>query len=375
MDLGATFLGKSQMDTQFLGTPPGSGSLEKQILRKERYNQHYARTAFDNSASPSIPLMSGEKDFFDYLESVGLLVQAMRRVRQTDDDAFEEALEARFEMLALKINHVLASNFDHHRFQPDIWIVLASLLSQSQEIRQLSLEYRDLEKCRRHVQFCIACCRRKLIGKAASADRKKFDQRRKENISSCNKYIDELLRKHPRLFVFRIDLYAPIRKKWWEVNDVHAAEAGINRLLARLAQGRIVENLLGYVVARESGPCRGLHYSLLAVQSGYIPRDGRESAAAVGREWVNHFRGSDKGFRSKANYFSCYELQQPSLFNEIGNVDAADPLSRTALEVAIKGMWDKPIVFDAKMIKCDSMKNPEGTLDGIAIRNLRKGKM
>ena len=159
------------------------------------------------------------------------------------------------------------------------------------------------------------------------------------------------------------------------MNDVRAAEAGIDRLLARLAQGRIVDNLLGYVVSRESGPCRGLHYSLLAVQSGYIPRDGRESAAAVGREWVNHFRGSDKGFRSKANYFNCYELQQPSQFNEIGNVDAADPLSRTALEVAIKGMWDKPIVFDAKIIKCDSMKNPAGTLDGIAIRNLRKGKM
>ena len=376
MDLGATFLGKSQMDTQFLGTPPEPGSLEKQILRKERYNQHYARTAFDNSASPSIPLMSGEKDFFDYLESVGLLVQAMRRVRQThDDEAFEEALEARFEMLALKINHVLASNFDHHRFQPDIWIVLASLLSQSQEIRQLAFEDRDLEMCRRHVRFCIASCRRKLMGKVASANRKKFAQRQKENISSCRKYVNELLGKHQQLFVFRVELYAPILKKWWELKDVRAAEAGIDRLLNRLAQGQIVDNLLGYVIARESGPCRGLHYSLLAAQNGYLPRSGRAGAAAVGREWVKHFDGCDNAFLSKANYFNCYELQQPSLFNEIGNVDAADPLSRTALEVAIKGMWDKPIVFDAKMIKCDSMKNPAGTLDGIAIRNLRKGKM
>ena len=364
------------MDTQFLGTPPVPGSLEKQVLRKERYNQHYARTAFDNSASPSIPLTYGEREFFDYLESVGLLVHAMRRVSQTHDhEALEEALEARFQMLSFKINHVLASNFDHHRFQPDIWIVLASLLSQSQEIRQLALVDRDLEMCRRHVKSCIASCRRKLLGKVASADRKKFDQRRKENIASCNKYMCELLRKHPKLFVFRIDLFAPIRKKWWEVNDVHAAEAGINRLLARLAQGGIVENLLGYVVARESGPCRGMHYSLLAAQSGYLPRDGRENAAAVGREWVRHFSRADEGFRSKANYFSCYELQQPSQFNEIGYVDAADPLSRIGLEVAIKGMWDKPIVFDARMIACDSWKNPAGTLDGVAIRNLRKGKM
>lgn len=362
------------MDTQFPRAPPRPGSLEKQILQKERYNQHYARTAFDNSASPSIPRTSGEREFFDYLESVGLLAQGIRRVRPTHE-ALEEGLEVRFEVLALKLNHVLASNFDHHRFQPDIWIVLASLLSQSQEIHRLALVDRDLEMCRRHVRSCIASCRRKLMGNAASADRKKFGQRQKENISSCSKYVNKLLLKHQELFVFRVDLYAPIRKKWWELNDIRAAEAGIDRLLGRLAKGRIVENLVGYLVARESGPCRGLHYSLLAAQDGYVPRDGRENAAAVGREWLNQFGGSDEGFRSKANYFSCYELRQPSRFNEIGSVDAADPMSRVALEVALKGMLEKPIMFDAKMIKCDSWKNPAGTLDGIAIRNLRKGKM
>lgn len=319
--------------------------------------------------------MSGEREFFQYLEAVDLLVQRMRARRQVQyGDESEEALKIQFESLAIQHDSLAWSYYDHHRFQPDIAIVLAFFRSKGPAFRELARKERGLAARRQLVEGCIAACRLQFKSESTQRDRRRFEQRQKESASSCHKYFESLLRRSPQLFVFRVELYAPIRDFWWKVEDMRIAEAGIDGLLRRLSNGLIVENLLGYVVARESGYCRGLHYSLLAAQNGYVARDAHASAAAVGQEWINRFGGSDHAFRSKANYFSCYEMRQPSLFNEIGYVDAGATASRIALNAAIRGMWDKPVAFDADEIKNNLIKNPGQTLAGIKTRNLRRGK-
>ena len=158
---------------------------------------------------------------------------------------------------------------------------------------------------------------------------------------------------------------------WWQLGDFLVAEKAIDRLILRLRKGQVVDGLLGSTVVRESGFCRGMHYSVLVAEGGFVPRDGYETATAVGRDWVQSFGGA--GVLAKASYFECYSLRQSERFNELGHIDADDRRAMSALHAAIEGAWDVPIVFDAEQIRDNGYKNPGGTLKGVHKRNLRKG--
>lgn len=225
--------------------------------------------------------------------------------------------------------------------------------------------------CRQLVHLCIWKCSEMLRSPEAKKARKRFDQRQRENASSCSKYFDSLICQSPRLFVSRVDLYAPVTGPWWRLEDLLAAEDAIDRLILRLRKGQVVESLLGSVIVRESGFCRGMHYSVLVAQGGYAPRDGYETTTAVGRDWIRLCGGA--GVLAKASYFESYSLRQPEQFNGLGLIDIDDHRARSALYAAIDGAWDVPIVFDAEQIRDNAYKNPSGVLAGIHKRNLRKG--
>lgn len=347
-------------------------SASSEAPQKERFHRHCARTAFVNTEESCRPLMSRERDFYEFLESAESVA---RRIRTQADGGLlagvSFGLERTFLDLALRFDSIAAFSYDHHRVKPDVAVLLEVLRSQAQSIRDFVYQDGDHFGCGRHVRACISLCHEMLCSPEAKKERKRFDQRQQENAASCRHYFDGLLRKSPRLFVSRVDLYAPVTGNWWQLGDILAAEKAIDLLILRLRRGLVVESLLGWVIVRESGCCRGMHYSVLVAQGGYVPRDGYESAVTVGRDWVGSFGGA--GVLAKASYFESYSQCKPEHFNELGHIDIDDQLARSALNAAIDGAWDVPIVFDAAKIKDNTYKNPDGTLKGIHKRNLRKG--
>ena len=340
------------------------------IAQRERFHRNFARTAFFNSEHSCKPLMSGERDLYEFLESVESLAHGIRAHADLSSRIPSELTEA-FLALALRLDVVAAVQYDHHRVKPDVAVVLEALRSQSATIWGLLHQDGNHLGCYEHVCHWIRVCREILRSPETQKARKRFNQRQQENAVSCRKYFDSLLRKSPRLFVSRVDLYAPVTGAWWQLGDFVAAEEAIDGLILRLRKGQVVDGLLGSTFVRESGFCRGMHYSVLVAQGAYAPRDGYETATAVGRDWVQSFGGV--GVLAKASYFECYSLHQSERFNELGHIDADDPRAMSALRAAIEGAWDVPIVFDAEQIRDNAYKNPDGTLKGVHKRNLRKG--
>ena len=346
--------------------------MAKPIAQRERFHRQYARTAFLNAEHSCKPLMSRERDFYEFLESVGSLALGIRGCSHADLRArVPPDLAETFLALTLRLDAFAAVQYDHHRVKPDVAVVLEALRSQSAMILGLLHQDGNHLGCREHICHWIRVCSEMLRSPGAKRDRKRFDQRQQENAASCRKYFDSLLRKSPRLFVSRVDLYAPVTAAWWQLGDFLAAEKAIDQLILRLRKGQVVDSLLGSTVVRESGFCRRMHYSVLAAQGGYVPRDGYETAKAVGRDWVQSFGGA--GVLAKASYFESYSLRQSERFNELGHIDADDCRAMSALYAAIEGAWDVPIVFDAEQIRDNVYKNPGGTLKGVHKRNLRKG--
>lgn len=342
------------------------------IAQRERFHRKHARTAFLNAEGTCIPRMSGERDFYEFLESVESLSHRIRDRADADLRSYvpPELTEA-FLALAMRLDSIASVQYDHHRIKPDVEIVLDMLRSTSSMLSGLLHQDGDPMGCRQLVHLCISRCSGMLRSPEAKKARKRFDQLQRQNASSCRKYFDSLIRKSPRLFVSRVDLYAPVTGPWWRLADFLAAEDAIDRLILRLRKGAVVESLLGSAVVRESGFCRGMHYSVLVAQGGYAPRDGYEIATAVGRDWIGLFGGT--GVLAKASYFESYSLRQPEQFNGLGLIDIDDHRARIALYAAIDGAWDVPIVFDAEQIRDNTYKNPSGVLAGIHRRNLRKG--
>lgn len=353
----------------------GSDALKRRLPQKERFHRLHAKSAFGTAPALGGPRMTRERNFYEFLGSVDHLVRRIRRPSKSGsrpdmpDDVVEQFLE-----LAIGMDAFLAASFDHHRIQPDIGVVLEVFRSQASVLRLLASEGRGSDECTRHVLQCVAACRKRFASDGCKAARKRFSQLQRQSIRSCGKYFAGLLRKHPRLFISRVDLYSPVCVGWWQMGDFLAAEAALDQLLRRLREGRVVESLLGYAVVRESGPCRGMHYSVLAAQDGHVPRDGGRVASAIGTEWVGLFMDSDVHPLSKANYFNCYAHLESDQWNGIGQVERDDPSSQRALSSAIDGMFTTPIVFDAELVRENSIKNPTGSLEGMHVRNLRKGK-
>lgn len=352
------------------------GAQLSESSQRERAYRSLARTAFDTSPSSCKPLFSKEKEFYEFLDAVDLLIGRMQDFKRGSRRSLSRcALEDEFLSLALRMDSFAFATYDHHRFKPDIARILEVFRSSELALRRAAYGGWGRARCRQIVSERFSACQEILNTGAAADARKGYKQRQQENATSCKKYFDALLRKHPRQFVFRVDVYAPIRDRWWQLEDILNAEAGIDTLLMRLRKGQIVDNLLGYAVVRESGYCRGLHYSLIAIQNGYVPRDGYQAAEAVGAEWMRCFQKSDEGFLSKTNYLNIYSLHEAGMLNGLGYVEASNSQARSALDAAVEGMWDVPVMFDAKRIEGNLAKNPAGNLDGIAVRNLRKGKM
>lgn len=351
-------------------------AFKRRLPQRERFHRLYAKSAFGAAPVLGGPRMTRERDFYEFLESVDGVV---RRIRNLSKGGSRQGvpgdLVEQFFRLAISMDAFLAASFDHHRIQPDIGVVLEIFRSQASVLRCLASEGGGSDECTRHALQCIAACRNQFASEDCTVARKRFSQQQQQSIRSCGKYFAGLLCKHSRLFISRVDLYSPVCAGWWQLRDFLMAEAALDQLLRRLREGRVVESLLGYAVVRESGPCRGMHYSVLAAQGGHEPRDGDRVASAIGAEWVGLFTDSDERPLSKANYFNCYAHPESSPWNKIGLVEQGDQRSERALEGAIHGMFTTPIVFDAGLVRDNAIKNPAGSLDGIHFRNLRKGKM
>lgn len=140
----------------------------------------------------------------------------------------------------------------------------------------------------------------------------------KESYFRCAKYMLSLLREHGRPLILRIDLYFEGDAK--DLSESAAARKAEDKFLRALREQRIVPDVRRYILKREDGLDRRIHYHLLVAMDGDKHRDAYHFGEVVGNYWVNECVGSP----ALASYFNVWLRRRELEYSCLGHLHHAD---------------------------------------------------
>lgn len=223
--------------------------------------------------------------------------------------------------------------YAHHRFHPVIatmlravmrwWSPISSWGEPSQSLVEGDADMEAVEALQRLVAFVRQVCRSQAFQNRLHDHERKA----KDNFRSGFNYITELFEKHARLLVLRIDLYFRPDEKGWGYTK--AADNALTNYLRALRLERIVPGYLGFVIKRENGISRGMHYHLLVFLDGHLHRRAYHLTQVMGEAWMKRV-GGDKG-----SYFNCYGRIDRYRYNGLGLVHVSDWEKLLGLRIAL----------------------------------------
>jgi hypothetical protein len=152
----------------------------------------------------------------------------------------------------------------------------------------------------------------------------------KESYFRCARYMLSLLREHARPLILRVDLYYEGDAK--DISESEAARKAEDKFMRALRENRIVPDVLRYIVKREDGLERRIHYHLLLAMDGDKHRDAYHYAEVIGKFWVNGCVGSP----ALASYFNVWLRRQELEYCCLGHLHHADA---DKLEGLRRALW------------------------------------
>lgn len=157
------------------------------------------------------------------------------------------------------------------------------------------------------------------------------------NFNSARDYVIGLFELRSRLLVLRVDLYLRPEAKSWGYGL--EAEIASKKFLRWLRERRDVGGYLGYIVKRENGIHRGMHWHWMVFLDGHQHRDACSLTKMLGQTWeriVGQGRGS---------YFNCYARKDQYRFNGLGLVHARDREKLLGIRAALYYMTKRDCVL------------------------------
>lgn len=173
-----------------------------------------------------------------------------------------------------------------------------------------------------------------------------YERKAKDNFKSGRDYITEQFERHARLLVLRVDLYFRPDAKGWAYCKV--ADMAVINYLRALRLGRIVPGYLGFIIKRENGISRGLHYHLMVFLDGHLHRNAYHLTQRMGEAWVRR-AGADKG-----SFFNCYARKDLFRYNGLGLVHVSDTVKLIGIRIALWYMSKQDCVL---MVDDSKVKN------------------
>lgn len=153
------------------------------------------------------------------------------------------------------------------------------------------------------------------------------DRKADSNFRSAMKLIGALFSSRARMLVLRVDLYIRSEGRSWKAGaDV---EAALDGFLRSVRDGAVVPGYLGFILKRENGVSRGVHFHLLVMLDGHEHKATYYLTSLLGEAWVSRI-GADR-----ASYFNCYGRSDSYLFNGLGLVHYTDVRKLLGLRLAI----------------------------------------
>lgn len=163
--------------------------------------------------------------------------------------------------------------------------------------------------------------RDKVYGESRSA---------KESYFRCANYMLSLLGEHARPLIIRVDLYYEGDAR--DVSDSAAARKAENKLMRALRECRIVPNVLRYILKREDGLERRIHYHLLVAIDGDKHRDVFYFGELIGKFWMEECVGSSE----LASHYNVWLRRHELEYCCLGHLHHADA---DKLEGLRRALW------------------------------------
>lgn len=242
--------------------------------------------------------------------------------------------------------------YQHYKFHPYLEVMLEVVPVFKLEINQAATD-------KDHALLCQAISRLATAARTVFKSQKfKTDLRNYERNSEIKlhralRYLLSLFRQRSRLLILRVDLYVREEAKAWSYS-VEADEA-FDKFATALSAGGIVEDVIGWMSAREDGVDRGRHFHVLAAVDGHLHHAGANLTKMLGEYWVKECVGSDK----VGSYFNCFKLVNRYKFLGIGMVHCMDAKKLLGLYYATRYLCKDDVQLIAT---------------GERVRNFRRGK-
>jgi len=239
-----------------------------------------------------------------------------------------------------------------HQFHPVIAVMFRAVARWWSAIREWANPDHAMIDCTgdmksvEALQYLVDYVRRVCRTQAFKNVLHDHERKAKDNFRSGRDYITEQFERHARLLVLRVDLYFRPDAKGWAYCKV--ADMAVINYLRALRLGRIVPGYLGFIIKRENGISRGLHYHLMVFLDGHLHRNAYHLTQRMGEAWVRR-AGTDKG-----SFFNCYARKDLFRYNGLGLVHVSDTAKLIGIRIALWYMSKQDCVL---MVDDSKVKN------------------
>lgn len=234
--------------------------------------------------------------------------------------------------------------YAHHRFHPIVGVMLGAVMRWWSPIcnwwnpKPIVVEYDEDAKAVEGLNQFVDDVRQVCRSQAFRNILHDHGRKAQDNFRSACDLIIALFRRRSRLLILRIDLYFRPDAKGWGYSE--AADEAMDLYLRDLREGRIVPDFLKFIIKRENGVCRGMHYHLMAVLDGHERQSAYHLTAMLGEAWTKRV-GADKG-----SYFNCYASKHRYRYNGLGKVHVSDTEKLIGLRIALCYMSKQDSVLE-----------------------------
>ncbi len=197
--------------------------------------------------------------------------------------------------------------------------------------------------------------RKVVTGKKFQDELKALTRVARDMYVSCAGLALDVMKVHSRVLSMRIDLYFEGDAKL--ISESEAARKAIDKFVDSLGKGRIIDDVLAYIVVREDGLDRCIHFHVWIVTDGHKHRDGYHLTQKLGEYWMDKCIGSPVLGDTK----NCWERRAEYENNGLGLVAPND-------EAMLRG------VRDLLAYMCKRGKMPHLYVKKGMGRNLRKSQ-
>lgn len=270
-------------------------------------------------------------------------IQGKRRTDALGEDAFELDRLAQRVIACCDQYHVnWASAYIHHVFDPSVTVMLRAMRnhaevisrgdSHGQEATHDSILAKSIARLVRFVRRASRSWR--FINALKTHERQAQD-----NFESARNLIYHYAEERSKLLVLRLDLYY---KPYF---DVQRADEAIHNFLRGLRSKACKRNLLpgylGFLIKRENGLVRGMHWHVMIICKGSEQRSADYLTRQLGEQWAKR-TGQGPG-----SYHNCYANRKQYQFNGLGVLELDDLEKMAGLRAAIWYMSKQDCVIKA----------------------------